>query len=216
MCSGGRDAPGTSPWMERRDTWYRRIMRWEVRRRGPIVVVAAVLSLCHACGGTTATAPPHAVLGASELDFGLVDCGSTESTELLTIGNSGGSPLTWEASLGKTDAFSLDGAATGTLAPGETASLPVKAKVPGGSPAAEALDTTLWVTTNDPANPTSSLPLHLLSRGAMLTVKPASADFGQIPLGLKAPDIPASVTNSGNVAVTLALGAPQDSQFTVT
>ncbi len=194
--------------------WYSRAMRRQVRRRGAIVVAATALSLCHACGGTTATAPPHVVLGASGLDFGLVDCGGAASTEPLTIANTGGSPLTWEASVGKTGAFSLDGAPAGTLAPGETTSLSVKAKVPDGAPAAEALDTTLWVTTNDPANGTSSIPLHLISRGAMLTVKPATADFGQIPLGLTAPDIAVTVTNSGNDAVALAFGAPQDPQFT--
>ncbi len=129
----------------------------------------------------------------------------------MTIGNVGGSPLKWSASLDPTGAFAISGASSGAIAPGGTAPLVLSAEsVPAMAYPGEVLETTLRIATSDPDRPSVAIPVRVQAEGALLSVKPPNIDFGQVPLGVKDLVIDLAVTNVGDADVQISLLAPQD------
>jgi hypothetical protein len=59
-------------------------------------------------------------------------------------------------------------------------------------------------------------PVRATAGGGTLTATPTSVDFGQIPLGAAALDIPVTLKNTGNQWITVGLAPPADGQFSMT
>jgi hypothetical protein len=161
---------------------------------------------------------PVATFSTAPIDFGLVDCGSAPSSaKTYSFQNVGGAPLTYSASLGTGSVFSIQSGASGTVQPGATASIAIAAgTVPASSTAGTALTAVLTLTTNVPASPSVTVPVKVTPQGGSLTVSPSVAGFGQIQLSSPAAPIPLTITNTGNASIGLSLGAPTDSEFSVT
>jgi hypothetical protein len=167
--------------------------------------------------GTADTGSPGATLATTPVDFGLVDCGSTPSAQSYAFTNTGAASLTYSATIAPGSVFSIQGPASGSVAPGESGSLSIAAtSVPTSSTAGVALIGTLTLTTNVPGEGTVDVPLTLTPQGASLTVMPAVAGFGSVQLSTPATPIPLTVTNTGNAPVSVTLGTPTDPQFSVT
>lgn len=163
-------------------------------------------------------APARATFLDTPLDFGLQECGGPPAQSLaLLVFNSGGAPLTWSATLDVTPLFSLSGATSGTIAGGDYVAIAIATtSIPTSVHAGEVLQAALTVTTSDPTKATTVVPVRMTAQGATLDILPSIADFGQIPLGTQAPDIPITISNSGNAPVQIMLGAPQSPDFAAT
>ncbi len=77
------------------------------------------------------------------------------------------------------------------------------------------LQTGLNVVTNDRSNGRVVVPVALTPAGAELTLLPASADFGSYPVAAQAPDVPVTLTNTGNKSVSVTFSQPADPQFSI-
>src|SRR5579859_68973 len=161
---------------------------------------------------------PATDLTAGTIDFGAVDCGAKPSSNTLTFKNTGTAPLTYSLSLANGTLFSLAGApSSGSVAPGQSATVTIAATtVPVASTAGAAITDTLTVKTNAASAATVLVTLKVTPQGGTLTLTPPTAAFGQAFLNVQAPDVPLTITNTGNAAVTVALGAPQDAEFATT
>ena len=161
--------------------------------------------------------PPTASVNRTEVRFGNVDCGGTApADQTIQISNSGGSPLTWSATIDSTAEFTLGAAASGSIAvAGAPASLTVSAKAIAASSTAGSLrSATITITTNDAQHAQFVVPVNLVVHGGTLTVTPGSASFGQVPLNSQAPDIGLAITNTGNGDVTVGFTPQVSGDFT--
>jgi hypothetical protein len=159
--------------------------------------------------------PPRAAMSEAPLDLGLAPCGRAPVTKSVTLTNEGGGSLTFSASTGTQGAFSVS-PGEGTLLAGESATFVVAASAPATATAgAESLGQ-LVVTTSDAAHARFEVPLSMRAAGVTLTLTPGVASFGVGPLNAPAPTIPLTLTNAGNVAATVTLAQPTDSQFSLT
>jgi hypothetical protein len=150
------------------------------------------------------------------VDFGPVDCGSAPSDKTYSFTNTGPTSITYSASIAPGSIFSVRGASSGAVAPGQTGSLTLAGSaVPTTATAGTAVTGMLTLTTNVPGYTNVHVPLQVTPRGGALTVTPATAGFGPVPVGMQAADIPLTVTNTGNAAVTLTVGAPTQPDFAV-
>jgi hypothetical protein len=154
--------------------------------------------------------PPSAAVSASAIDFGISACGAAAPANRgVTLTNVGGLPLVWQAALNTTAYFAISGTAAGSLDPGASTTVTVAAQpVPAFGIAGNSMQAMLTITTNDPTNPTVSVPIKLVAGGASLTVVPTSAAFGQVSVGTSATPIPITLTNTGNLPVTLGFTQP--------
>jgi hypothetical protein len=161
--------------------------------------------------------PPGINLAPSTLDFGPIDCGAAPPPSTLSFTNTGGSALTYKATLTSGTVFALQGAAQGTVAPGQSATITVAPHaVPTGSTAGTPVTDTLTVTTNAPGAPSIAIALKVTPQGGSILIAPPAADFGQAFVGVQAPDMPLTIKNVGNKAVSVALAAPADAEFATT
>lgn len=196
-------------------------MRLPTEWRAPLTALVFVSAV--ACSGGTPGSvggdagggdggPPKASLSATALDFGGLDCGgAAPEAKTITLTNDGGSALTWSATLAQSDAFSIDGAASGTLAPGQTANVAVAAKaVPSSSKAGDAAETTLTITTSDPDKATTTISVKRTAQGATFEAMPALADFGELPVLAQSPDVKLTVRNVGNKPASVSLATSGD------
>jgi hypothetical protein len=164
-----------------------------------------------------AATQPATDLTTAAIDFGPAECGSTPSTKMLTFHNTGGSTLTYNASLASGVAFSLSGTSQGSVAPGQAGTLSIAAKpIPASSTPGTAIADTLTVKTNAPGAASIAIPVTVTPRGGFIKITPSQAAFGQQPLNVQAPDIAIQVTNVGTEAVSVSIPAPQDPEFAVT
>jgi hypothetical protein len=162
-------------------------------------------------------APPSVTFSAQSLDFGLTNCGGAPPAhQQLQLTNTGGLPLTWSASI-PASSFTLLGTVAGSVAPGGNAKITVEsAAVPATATAGAVTLTTMVITTNDPNNATVDVPVQITAQGATFALNPTTADFGQFSVGVQAPNIALTLTNTGNAAASVAFGAPGNPDFGVT
>ncbi len=153
----------------------------------------------------------------SSVDFGLVDCGSAAAEKAVTIKNAGGEPLHWSALIdGGNNAFSLSGVQSGTLNGGDSATIVVRAAAVAASAHAGTESTAVLRIDSNDAKPRTDMPIKLTATGAELSLVPGAIDFGLYPVGASAPEVPLTLTNNGNKAVTIGFAQPSDSQFSLT
>ncbi|MBV9947905.1 MAG: choice-of-anchor D domain-containing protein, partial [Myxococcales bacterium] len=132
----------------------------------------------------------------------------------LTITNVGGSALSWSATLTATPYFSLSAPTGGSIAPGGAVTMTVTAQpVPSFAAAGSTEQSTLRMTTSDPAHSLVEIPATLTAGGGALGLVPSTAAFGRVPVGMRANDIPIALVNSGNLPLTVGFIQPADSQF---
>jgi hypothetical protein len=159
---------------------------------------AQVLNL----SATGVTPQPQISPGASTMDFGSVSVG-TQSTQNLTITNSGGSDLTISLLTLTGAEFAVHGITTPkTISTGQAATLtftflPTAAGSANGS---------LVITSNDPASPTVTIPLTgsgTNTTARQLTANPTSIGFGNVTTGSNAAK-QIVLMNTGNSAVKIS------------
>jgi hypothetical protein len=200
-------------------------MRFPTEWRAPLTALVFVSAVsAAACSGSAGTGPvlgdggggdggpAKASLSSTALDFGGLDCGGTApDAKTIVVTNDGGSALTWSATLAQSDAFAIDGASTGTIAPGQSANIAVSAKaVPTSAKAGDAAQTTLTITTSDPANAATAISVKRTAQGATFETMPAMADFGELPVLAQSPDVKLTVRNVGNKPASVSLGTSGD------
>ena len=155
-----------------------------------------------------------ATISPPALDFGLLDCGGTAVDKSVTIKNDGTAPLSWQLTLANTTIFTVTDPASGTLGPGESASINVHAQIDANATAAAKSTATLTVTTDDPAHFSTAVALSAIAAGASFQLAPSPAGFGIVAVGTTAP-VTVTLTNSGNKAAAVHLATPADPQFTL-
>jgi hypothetical protein len=165
------------------------------------------------------TAPSSVTISADGvLDFGLADCGgAAPAAQTFTVGNSGGSSVHYSLSLSATTAFQIVGATSGDVAPGAkgTATIATTA-VPTSATAGQVDQATLTIATDDPKLPMAEVTLKRTAQGATLTLSPATAAFGDVPVSATSQPTALALTNTGNLAATVAIGTLTDPQFSLT
>jgi hypothetical protein len=161
--------------------------------------------------------PQRAVFSGQSIDFGFALCGgAAPANRTFSITNLGGAPLTFEATLASDVVFSFVGANAGTVQPGASASLTLSAQAtPAYETAGATQQTVLTIVTNDPAKAKTDVGVKVTAGGGDLELVPLAAAFGESPTGVQATDIPVTLKNTGNVAVTVGLGMTGDSQYSL-
>jgi hypothetical protein len=146
------------------------------------------------------------------IDFGLVGCGSGTATQTFSFTNTSAIPISYTASIPSGSVFSIEGASSGTVAPGANVSLTINvSSIPTTSTAGTPIAGTLEVDLNAAgAFGTHQVPLSVTPQGGSLTVAPALAGFGQVQLANNGTPIPLTISNVGNAAVNVAFGPPTD------
>jgi hypothetical protein len=162
----------------------------------------------------TSTAPATD-LATTPIDFGDQDCGAAPAVQALTFHSTGTAPLAWSASLKSGAAFAIQGSTSGSVNPGDSASITIAPASVTGTPGTAVTDT-LVVTTNITGEAPFEVPLSITPQGGSLQLSPATAAFGQTFLNVQAPDIPLTIKNVGTKAVSVAIPAPSDPEFSVT
>ncbi len=158
-------------------------------------------------------ATASASLSAPTVSFGLANCGDVApADQTLSVANNGTAPLTLSAALG-TSNFGVS-PTSATVAPRAAqlftlTSLPVPVSATAGS----AIADTLTLTTNDPSQPTLSVPVSVVPQGVTLSLNPTAAAFGLEQLNAPATPIALSLVNVGNASATVTLTAPIDPEF---
>ena len=156
---------------------------------------------------------PATNLASTPIDFGLVGCGAVPAAKTLTFTNTGTAPLTYSIALASGTYFALQGATSGTVAPGAEASVSLAPPaLPITSNAGSPITDTLNVTTNIPGFTSFSVPVSVTPQGGSLLVSPAPVAFGQVLVG-DAFDAPVTITNVGNAPVGITVGAPANGDF---
>ncbi|MBL8913878.1 MAG: choice-of-anchor D domain-containing protein [Archangium sp.] len=140
------------------------------------------------------------------IDFGGQLAGRTSSPRTVTISNTGTAALTVSAiglMGGGAPAFDVQpGMLPRTVAAGMQFSFPVTMRPIVLGPAMA----TLQITSNDPANATSTLALSGVGQNAVLTVAPTSVAFGARRVGSVVTPIDLTITNTGGDVITLVDG----------
>ncbi len=154
---------------------------------------------------------PLAAVTPTTVDFGPVDCRGS-ATRQVTVANEGTAALTFSARV-VGSGFAVT-PANGTVAAGQSATLTVTASIGATTPAGTATSATLEVTADDGQGP-RTVPLSASARGATLTLSPPVASFGVLPVNTQAPNLPLTLTNTGNATATLTIAQPADAQFSV-
>jgi hypothetical protein len=171
-----------------------------------------------ATGDAPDASPGNLVLGGGALiDFGLVDCGGqAPSAQTFSMKNTGGAAVHYELALSATSVFQITGASSGDVAPGQTAMVTLAAgSVPASAMAGQVDQATLTVTTDSPQLPKAAVTLKRTAQGATLVLTPTPVAFGDVPVGSTQSETPV-LTNQGNVAAQVTLGAPSAAAFGMT
>ena len=165
--------------------------------------------------GDSTTPPSVTISAGSAIDFGLAECGGkAPAAQTFTVRNGGGATVHYSLSLSSTTVFQFVGATSGDVAPGASASATIATTAVGGSATAGQVDqATLTITTDDPKLPMAAITLKRTAQGATLTLSPATAAFGDVPVSATSQPTLLTLTNTGNEAATVLIGAPTDPQF---
>lgn len=153
----------------------------------------------------------------TSIDFGELECGApAPDARIFEVTNTGTAPLTWKASLSATNAFSLVGETSGTIAPGAKGQLTTAISgVAASEVARTVVEATLTLDTNVPGFETVTATLRRTAAGGTLEVSAPSA-FGDVPVTTTSAPAPITVTNTGNRPLSLKIEPPSDAHFQVT
>ncbi len=149
---------------------------------------------------------PEAVLSATSVEVGMAGCGTTDASASFQVINNGTGALHFTTSVDGSSDFTVT--AGGTVEAGAMAAVTVSATPAASATAGQALSGRLVITTDDPGHPRFELPLSATAAGVTLSLSPALSSFGVVPLGSSAPQVPLTLTNTGNVAVTVSFALP--------
>jgi hypothetical protein len=140
----------------------------------------------------------------TNLDFGLVGCGSTAMPQTVSIQNSGTASLMWNAKVSTPYYSSNPGG--GSLAPGASASVTVTpAAIPANSAVKPDLYAdTLTFTTNAPGDMPHAVSLHETAQGAILSFNPNMLNVGQVQIG-HSTQSSFEIVNNGNLTAPVML-----------
>lgn len=143
-------------------------------------------------------------LSATQLDFGLVNCGSQAGPKTIDLTNVGNAPFTYNAATGS--AFSVS-PTSGLLDPKATVTLEVTPApvVPPVPVFANSLGSTLTVTTSLPSDLPHVVDLRETPRGGVLAL-PATADFGRVATN-QLGSLVLQAVNTGNAPLDVATSA---------
>jgi hypothetical protein len=157
-----------------------------------------------------------AMFSSAPIDLGVVSCGASGSAT-LTVTNAGTGPLAVSASTTGT-AFSVT-PATLTLPPGgPDATLTIVTNVPGSSTAAIPLTGSVNLFTDDPAQPSASVPLTVTPGGATVVLAqsgPAAVSFPSTEVNQPAQARSVTFMNTGNAPATVSFSPPMNSSFSL-
>ncbi|HET9167982.1 MAG TPA: choice-of-anchor D domain-containing protein [Actinospica sp.] len=153
----------------------------------------------------------------SPLAFGQVPVGSGSSlAETLSVTNTGTTAETVDSVTAPTGVFSATGLPAAGLVIAAGASVPVS--VTFTPAAAQAYSQSLTITSHDAANDAHTATDALTGTGItgvkQLTVSPTTLSFGNVSLGKTAYQS-FTITNSGNLALTIDKAAPPAAPFSV-
>ena len=188
-------------------------------------LVAFAVGASAACGGPSTThqdppppvdpgAPPNVSVSETPVDFGLVDCGSSVSeAKVVKIANAGAGTVSWTAEL-ESAGFDIVGARSGTFSGGGAVNVKVRANAIPASAEAGAATLATLVIVIDKAK-IFRVPLRVAAQGGTLTVSPAAAVFGDLPINMQAPDIQLAIKNTGNKELSVDLAQPPLTDFAV-
>ena len=172
----------------------------------------ALLSLTACPPAVTTEGRPVAAVAPASLSFAQAGCGAAITQE-VTLSNSGDGELTFSASTGTSSVFAVS-PGSGKVAPGKSVALTVTATAAATATPGADLGGTLTVTTNDAAGK-KEVALSGKVSGVVLTLTPTVASFGVLPVGTRAPNLPLTLTNTGNVPATITFTQPSDAQFSL-
>lgn len=157
---------------------------------------------------------PKAVITPDALDFATA-CPTGSTDRSLVVTNTGTAPLTITSitlGAGSSSLLSVVAAPTlpQTLAVGAHLAFTVRLTVPPGTPGGPVTGTVV-VATDDPANPTTTLPVTGQIGAATLSVSAAQLAFGGVAVddrtSLSMKDLPLTLSNSGTCGLDLAANA---------
>lgn len=158
-------------------------------------LVLALSLLLLRCGDD----PAAVVDGKLELDA------CSGGSGVVLVRNQGTSDLTYSAT-SSSPAFQVRSGASGTVAPGEHASVDVAA-APGSVAGAVG---TLQIETNDALHPHQLVALSLAAQGALLEASVTEADLGDSPVGVASAPLPFVVHNAGPGAATVSFASSNE------
>ncbi len=168
-------------------------------------------------GGADATLTPTAVFSTNVVDAGAGNCGDPAgASATFSIQNTGTATLTVGTNISGT-VFTAQ-PTTLNVAPGDTGMITINAVVAASATAGSAISGSMAITTNDPANGAATIPLSVTPTGATLAwaaASPTSANFGVQANNATATPIGLTLANTGNATAAVTLGAPTDSQFSL-
>lgn len=148
---------------------------------------------------------PTMHLSASKLDFGAQLVGRASAPRALDVANAGSGPLHLTgATVSGTGAtsYSVVGATTLTVAPGETGRL----EVSFNPPTIGESNARLVVTSDDLTTPTAQIDLVGLGVSNVFAASPTTLDFGAFKIGLASPSRSVTLSNLSGDNLTLLNG----------
>ena len=178
-------------------------------------VVLPVIDAGQLDAGIPDAGAPMATISAALIDFGKVGCGKAPVAKDLDLTNGGTAPLKYTATLSGSPSFTM-GTNAGTVPAGMTIKVSITAAALASATAGADQLGVLTVTTDDPALAKVDVPLKLTASGVTLALTPGIASFGLVPVSSTAPAVALTLTNLGNIAATVRLIQPADTQFTGT
>jgi hypothetical protein len=158
-----------------------------------------------------------AMFSSSPIDFGGVGCGAPPVTQVFSITGSGPVPLAVTAATSG-DVFAVSPGAL-SIGDGGSGTFVVTATIPSSATAGTALTGSLNLFTNDPANSSVAIPLSATPTGGTLDFSggsPSAISFPTAAVGVPAPSITFSLENMGNAPAAFAIGAPNNTEFSLT
>jgi hypothetical protein len=152
-------------------------------------------------------------LSTAPVDFGPAPCGSAPASKSYTFQNTGPIPIVWSASVDSI--FTITPPTSGTVGPGQSASLTVTASdVPVTSDPSVPITGTLSLSTNVPGYTNIQVPLTVEPQGGSLSASLTPIAFGTTELTSPV-TLGFSLSNLGNLPVTVTFGAPTDMEFAI-
>jgi hypothetical protein len=150
----------------------------------------------------------------TNLDFGLVNCGSTAAAQTVTIQNNGTAGFNWSAAVMSTH-YGLSPAG-GTLAPGASAIVTVTpAAIPSTSPVTpDRYADTLTISTNAPGDAPHAVAIHETAQGAILSFNPTMLKMTSVQMG-DSTQSTFDVVNGGNVTAAAMLNLAGSRDFSL-
>ncbi|MEM1054446.1 MAG: choice-of-anchor D domain-containing protein [Bacteroidota bacterium] len=160
-------------------------------------------------GTPVMTAEPEIDVTPTSLAFGNVEVGMTADL-MVTVSNSGDADLVISGASEDGDAFSIESALPGPIAPGTSAMITVRfAPMMAG-----AANATLTITSNDADEGTVEVPLSGTGEDPVIPepeidVTPTSVDFGTVEVGMSN-QMMVTIANMGDADLNLTYGISGD------